>query len=840
MHLQLIVTILSTLPLFPAINGDCYVKSDNCLPSTTASCYEWSNVTEHFNDSIKVCSVLLFSSGTYFLNRTLLASNHNSISIIGTSPHATSIICLDLPSLFVAANISRVKIMNISWINCGRIFEHMTIPRSHTTILLHNVMSAEISNVVFNNSQGYALFGVNLHIQLSLKNVTITHHQTSLSYVNGSKGIMLINIPSSTSEVDHHQLQKCFVLINNCKFYNMHSNTDNTGRYAMGPSSSYHEATAIGLIIHQQTVVNISNVTFANIVSNSIPVVLISYSLHKPTHIAIVNSLFANINCIETSVVQVRVTAKSQSSSSLHKFLFQDCTFSHNNATQLIQMISPDTMKQCPLGSILYKGSCVCDPTLQRAVIGLTCNPDGTLIRPPYSWISAIHVMHNVTDIVYITECYMDYCSKSFTTRLDLNDPDTQCLNNRSGIMCGKCAEGLSAVFGTTRCKRCTNTWLLLIPVLAVAGILLVWILLVLNLTVKDGHIYVYILFVNSLSLYSSRIFPSNYLIYFPILMSDLDLGIEVCFYNGMTSYFTIWLQFIFPVYVILLVVGLSFASKYSKVFERLTRRRVIPVIATLYLLAYNKMMFITARGLLAYRTLHYLKLQTTETYWSLHTPIPIFGFEFSFLFAFCILILLVILLPTIILLLFSRLLLRYKLVAKYFKPFLDAYQAPFKDTCYHFLGLEMIMRVILYGCESLRSDYTAIVYAMTILIFLAYLSFLQPFKSSLNSFIYTTYICNLGCITILFIYYPISKPLMYTITFNCLVGIGFAMFLIIILLHIYKYSMHGNNLLTMCSVRFRKCKEYFHTQDDNCEMEAINHRYAQYRDDLLALDPND
>ena len=141
--------------------------------------------------------------------------------------------------------------------------------------------------------------------------------------------------------------------------------------------------------------------------------------------------------------------------------------------------------------------------------------------------------------------------------------------------------------------------------------------------------------------------------------------------------------------------------------------------------------------------------------------------------------------------------------MVKYFKPFLDAYHAPFKDNCHHFLGLELIMRVILYGCESLRADYTALVYATVLTIYLAISSFLQPFKSSLNTLIYTMYIGNLDCIAILFIYYPISKPKMYTIIFNCLVGMGFTMFLLILLLHIYKYCKLGKRLT-----------ELFHTQD--------------------------
>ena len=144
------------------------------------------------------------------------------------------------------------------------------------------------------------------------------------------------------------------------------------------------------------------------------------------------------------------------------------------------------------------------------------------------------------------------------------------------------------------------------------AGILLVWLLFKLNLTVVDGHIYGYIFYVNILSLYSLRIFPSNNI----LSNHDVkpDIGIEVCFYNGMTNYATIWLQFIFPVYVISLVIGLSIASRYSQRVERLTRKRVISVIATLYLLTYNKMMLITVKGLFAYWTIHYAFTVTKQT----------------------------------------------------------------------------------------------------------------------------------------------------------------------------------------------------------------------------------
>ena len=320
--------------------------------------------------------------------------------------------------------------------------------------------------------------------------------------------------------------------------------------------------------------------------------------------------------------------------------------------------------------------------------------------------------------------------------------------------------------------------------------------------------------------------------------MSNFDLGIEVCFYDGMTNYATTWLQFVFPVYVISLVVGLSFASKYSRMIERLTRKRVIPVIATLYLLAYNKIIFIAAKGLCAYRTIHYMNSQKEETYWSLNTQIPLFGLEFILLFAFCILILALQILPTTILFLFPKSFLKYRFVARYLKPFLDAYLAPFKSTCYHFLGVELTIRIIVYAipCSSIRADNMALIYSMLFLLYLAYLSIQQPFKSLLNTIIYTMYICNLGCVAALFTYYPVTEPNMYTIAFNILVGVGFAVFLGIILLHFFKYCA-PENITVIFSKIIRKWNEKFssvYVHDDSPEAEALN--YIQDGENLAAV----
>ena len=498
------------------------------------------------------------------------------------------------------------------------------------------------------------------------------------------------------------------------------------------------------------------------------------------------------------------------------------------------------TLLDCPLGLVHVSGLCVCDPRLE--VKGLKCNiEDGTFNTPPYTWISGVE---NMSEIIYSVECYMDYCLGVTTIKVHANRPSQLCSNRRNGVICGKCSNGYSAVFGSSKCKKCTNYWLLLIPAYAMAGILLVVALFTLNLTVVDGDIYGFLLYVNVLSLYSSRILPThNELLYLPLLLANLDIGIVVCFYDGMTSYDTIWLQFVFPFYVIFIVIGLSFASKYFTRIEKLTRKRVIPVIATLYILAFNKMMLVAARGLFSYRLVYHLNAETTKMYWAVDTSIPLFGIKFIILFAFCLVILVCVLIPTIILLLFPKPLLRSKFVAMFLKPFLDAYQAPLKENCYSFLGIELLLRVAVYACDSLYAHYTAALYIVILFLYLTYLIFVQPFKKRLNVALYSVYICNMGCVSTLFLYYHgTKKPKPYVILFNLLMFLCMFEFLVTVLHHICKYVLKKDliNSCLRCFGRYkllikRSIRKPRPTNSAPYEIAS----YEEFRDELLALDPN-
>ena len=244
-----------------------------------------------------------------------------------------------------------------------------------------------------------------------------------------------------------------------------------------------------------------------------------------------------------------------------------------------------------------------------------------------------------------------------------------------------------------SRYKRSCNVRLFIIPVLVVVGVILVIMLFMLSLTVVNGNINGFILFVNLLSICSVNIFATKKEVaYVLILLSNLDLGIEMCFYDGMTAYVATWLQFIFPLYLLLIVLGLVMASRYISRVEKITRRKVIPVIATLYLLSYNRIMMVTFRGLFSYNRIGCLYSGNTELHWSSDTEILVPNTTFILLFIFCAIVLLFLIIPTNFSLLFTKRCYQFNFVVNYFKPFIDAYQAPFRDDCCYFLGFELLL----------------------------------------------------------------------------------------------------------------------------------------------------
>ena len=107
-------------------------------------------------------------------------------------------------------------------------------------------------------------------------------------------------------------------------------------------------------------------------------------------------------------------------------------------------------------------------------------------------------------------------------------------------------------MLGSSRCGECSNTYLALLLPFAAAGIALVVFLFVLKLTVATGMINSVILYANIVQAHKGILLPPNTFKVLTIFIAwmNLDLGVETCFYDGLTAYAETWLQFAFPIYV--------------------------------------------------------------------------------------------------------------------------------------------------------------------------------------------------------------------------------------------------------------------------------------------------
>ena len=356
------------------------------------------------------------------------------------------------------------------------------------------------------------------------------------------------------------------------------------------------------------------------------------------------------------------------------------------------------SFSNCPLGFEKSNETVACDCIdLKKTVTTIICDiADKEITRHEDIWIG------NISDCVIVqTPCPFDYCSTAQVS-FSLTDPDPQCALNRTGILCGRCQLGLSLALGSNNCIQCPQfSYLALIIPFAAAGFGLVALLMVLNLTVSIGTI-------NGLIFYASIVKISESTgIFFPngpvpvlsqfIAWLNLDLGIETCFYPGMTAYAKVWLQFVFPLYIWFIIATIIVLCRYSTWLSNKIGGNVVQVLATLILLSFTKIFRTFAPALT------WIELScngNSTTVWYVDGNVPYFSPEHYILMAAAVLFLLLAV-PYVLALLFDIVIEKYLTRIMFFrrqwikfKPFVDAYHGPYKDNCRFWTGLLLLVRM--------------------------------------------------------------------------------------------------------------------------------------------------
>ena len=372
----------------------------------------------------------------------------------------------------------------------------------------------------------------------------------------------------------------------------------------------------------------------------------------------------------------------------------------------------------CPVGFEPSTNSetrceCICHPDLSPYITN--CNSTtGSLVRVnTNSWITYV----NDTDppgYVIHPNCPFDYCQPP-TENISItlpNGADAQCVYNHSGILCGACQEHLSLSLGSSRCLPCHSHWpaVLVIIVLAaiIAGILLVTALLALNMTVAVGLVNGFIFYANIVATNSAVFFPSSEPSFPTVFVAwlNLDIGVDVCFFDGLDAYTKTWLQLAFPVYIISLVIVVIIVSEYSPRFAGLIGKRdPIATLATLILLSYAKLLSVTITAL-SYASLNYPD-GSRETVWLPDGNVRYFQGKHIALVIVALLIILIGVPYTILLFLWQWLVCAPKW--KVFKwtrntklnAFISVHHVPYNCKYRYWTGLLLLVRVVLYITAS-------------------------------------------------------------------------------------------------------------------------------------------
>ena len=262
--------------------------------------------------------------------------------------------------------------------------------------------------------------------------------------------------------------------------------------------------------------------------------------------------------------------------------------------TGLARAVVNVTLLPCPPGFKNTSERCICEKRLQTYGANCTIDEDVSITRGPDSglWMSALYENTTYQGLILYHTCPAEYCTVG-EEPVDLDNPDIQCANNRSGMLCGACAVNYSLMLGSSRCEECSNTYLALLLPFAATGIALVVFLSILRLTVATGMINSVILYANIVQVKRGIFFPSNTVNVLTVFIAwmNLDLGFETCFYDGMTAYAETWLQFAFPIYVWMIISVIILTSKYSLTVSKWIGHNPIAVLATLLLMSYTKIL---------------------------------------------------------------------------------------------------------------------------------------------------------------------------------------------------------------------------------------------------------
>ena len=356
----------------------------------------------------------------------------------------------------------------------------------------------------------------------------------------------------------------------------------------------------------------------------------------------------------------------------------------------------------CPPGFVLPNSTdmhgCECAPVLLKNHVKCDIN-NKSILRPANSWIGFDARDHGV---MFHSNCPIRYC-KPGAMPIQQGNNDSQCAPHRTGLLCGRCRVGFSLTLGSPNCVKCSNIYLLLILPLAVVGLLLVAFLFALNLTVTEGSINGLVFYANVIGIGMNQTVlfsgEANFLHMF-LAWLNLDLGISVCLFDGLDGYIETWLQFIFPLYLwMIILVIIVLYERIPALANTQGGSNAVKVLATILLLSYTKLQR-TVVTVFSFTRLEHAD-NTVSYVWLHDANVEVFKGKHLYLGIAGVLVLVFLIVPYTLGLAFFQQLqaCSNRRCCKWvnrLKPVFDAYAGPYKDRYRFWTGMLLVVRTLL------------------------------------------------------------------------------------------------------------------------------------------------
>ena len=473
---------------------------------------------------------------------------------------------------------------------------------------------------------------------------------------------------------------------------------------------------------------------------------------------------------------------------------------------------------------------CMCDPSRPFSDYIHNCNSTAqTVTREGKFWIHYINGSQCDSDLRYYLiyrYCPFDYCKpprESVSINLSLPEgSDEQCTQGRGGLLCGRCSSNYSLSLGSSRCIPCDSHWqenlVVIVLVAFFAGIALVAVVLVLNLTVAIGTLNAIIFYANIINANRRIYFSSFHLTFVQVFVSwlNLDIGIDVCFFKGMDAYAKTWLQLAFPLYIFCLVLLVIWISSCSSRFSNLIgKKNPVATLATLLLLSYAQLLQSIIASI-SFAVLEYPNNGTTTVRWLPDANLEYRDWRHVILLCVAFLILFLGLLYTILILSWQWLLqcpqrskfLRW-LNNQKLHSFIDTYHTPYTRKHRYWTGLLLLVRIIIYLISALATyrdpgiTLLSTIFIMTCLFLYKTILRIKLYKNKLlnamESFIYF----NISAFTI-FTSFAFNdsendqyKGTLQTVIAYLSVGAVMILFLLVVIIHMYRFG--SSKLYSYC-----------------------------------------